>query len=317
MAGDATLLVRSLRAALSDKRWDDAGTALSHLKLAAPFDPEVRGLELRWLNDTRRTQEAVELANVLVRDHPSSAGIQFQAGRAAYAAREYESARSRFEQSERLHPSRWSRLWLGKALTQLGRFGEAEPLLLEAIEAGLDAELDLAWLQERKGDVSVALATVERWVARHPGAEVGERTRERLKARVIDPKVIVDEIEQLEALGEALPEHLLPRYFESLLETAQSPRARERLRTMKLSERAAIQIGWICRNHEAADLAFEAFMRGFKSAQNNAKFLMTIESLARKLNRVADLISTYAEHAPMNPRLYGRKKALERSVSRG
>ena len=71
-------------------------------------------------------EEAQRLAGQLVQAFPSSARVLLLAGRVAYRQKRYERALGLFEDSHRVHPHWRTHHWVGKALTQVGRFSEAE-----------------------------------------------------------------------------------------------------------------------------------------------------------------------------------------------
>src|SRR5439155_184898 len=78
--------------------------------------------------------------------------------------------------------------WLGKTLTQSGRFGEAESLLLSVRERTTNAVLELGWLYERRNDLQAALKAYDEFLAVHPDHSFAIEQRLRIKARILEPE---------------------------------------------------------------------------------------------------------------------------------
>jgi len=164
----ATVLQRNLRQALRAGDAEQAGPLLQRLKTEDPLSLETRGLELEYLLLTEHREEARLLAEQLLTLHPGSARIHYLAGRMEYQGRRYPQALARFSESNRLFPHWRTRLWSGKSLTQLGRYGEAEGLLLELHATHPKVGRDLAWLYERMGEEERALHYLERYLESWP-----------------------------------------------------------------------------------------------------------------------------------------------------
>src|SRR5438045_2832390 len=217
------LIVGALREnmwrALSDGRLQDAEDILSRLKLEDPLSPETRGFELELYLNSNRLPEAHALARQLCRLFPQSARILFVAGKVAYRLKDYAEAETHFRESHRIYPSWRTQYWLGKALTQSGQFEEAESLLLSAREQTANALLDLAWLYERRNDPAAALKAYDEFLSIDPSHTFATEQRLRLKARMIEPESLIEELGALAQLGEEVPVALLPEYVEKLFQT--------------------------------------------------------------------------------------------------
>ncbi len=84
----------------------------------------------------------------LIENFPASPRIHNLAGLVEYKLRHYAEAERHLNESQRLHAHWKTRLWIGKTLTQIGRFEEAEAILLDVLPHHPDCRLDLAWLFE-------------------------------------------------------------------------------------------------------------------------------------------------------------------------
>jgi tetratricopeptide (TPR) repeat protein len=181
--------------------------------------------------------EAVALsAEQLCRLFPGSARIIFLAGKLAYRLKHYDKAEAHFRESLRLYPHWQNRLWLGKTLTQIGNFKEAESLLLSVLDGNRHALLDLACLRERRNDLNATLKAHEDYLKENPDDSYAAEQQIRLKARKLSPEDLISEVSALAAMDEAIPALLIPEYIQKLFDTGQSPKARE-----KVSERMDIR----------------------------------------------------------------------------
>ena len=145
MSSLVVALRENMRRALSGGSLKDAEDILIRLKSEDPLSQETRGLELELLLDSNRLIEASALAGQLSRLFPQSGRIAFLAGKVAYRLRNYKESELHFRESNRIYPHWRNQHWLGKTLTQLGRFDQAEALLLEVCGRTDAALLDLAW----------------------------------------------------------------------------------------------------------------------------------------------------------------------------
>jgi len=310
-------LARNLVRLLTTGDLDEAGQALARLKETEPLARRTRGLELEYLVRANRTSEARELAAQLCEQFPDSARIRHWAGRAAYRARDYAAAAEAFRESARLAEHWRNRLWLGKALTQLGRLDEAEAELHRVRGASPLVERDLAWLHERRGEPEQALSHLEAYLEQRPDDTMAATQRSRLRGRSLSDAELIEEVESLEALGEPVPEALVPTYVQRLLAHARGREARGFIAANRgeWSSATVKAVAWVCYQARVWDLALDGFQQVLDEELTNVKFLAALEKAARQCRRVDELIEAYAARAPECQRLYGRIKRLERARS--
>jgi tetratricopeptide (TPR) repeat protein len=312
------VLRRNLFGALWSGDLEQAALLLRRLQEEDPLSLETRGLELDFLLRSGRLAEAGALANQLLQLFSASPRIHYLAGHAAYRAKDYRAAAQRYRESHRIRPHWRSALALARSLTQLGELDEAamiyEPLLPEHPEC----YRDMAWLYERRGEDERALAAIETYLKHHPHNAWAETQRHRLRARTMDPQLLVDETEGLLAFGEELPEAVLPEYLEALFRTGRMGEARRMVfeRREVFSVRTAVSAGWVCYRYQAYDLALELFLGAFAAHCANPKFLSGIEFAAARCQRMADLIPLYEAHASHYPPLFSRIRRLKVRASR-
>ncbi|TMQ18685.1 MAG: hypothetical protein E6J90_19605 [Deltaproteobacteria bacterium] len=309
-------LSQNMRRALRDGKLAEAASILVDLKDEAPLALETGALELELLVRSRRGEDAELLARRLVERFPGSGHVRYWCGRAAYLRRRYSEAEACFRESGRLAPHVMHELWLGKTLTQLQRFDDAEALLVRVVEQRPSARADPAWLHELRGDTARALAVVEAHLADHPDDARVQDQRARLRARSMEPGQLVAEVEELAELGEQVSESVLAEYIEGLLREGRGAEVRTVVheRAPALSARGARSLAWKTYKLQAYDLAFELFAAAFAAGVSDDKQLSAFESAARKSGRVADLIAIYEQAAPQRPPLYGRIRKLKASV---
>jgi len=312
------VLQRNLREAMRRRAWKEAREVLERLKQSDPLSLETRGFELELLVKSGKLDEAEAAATQLTQLFPASGRTHYLAGQLYYKKKAYTRAEHHFRESERIHPHDTVRLCLGKTLTQLGRFDEAEAILSRLAEGGREVSMDLAWLYERTHDYSRALRMVEQRLEKHPDDSFAQGQKLRLRARLVAPDELVEEVETLQAFGEDVPEDLLPEFIDSLLRSGQKRKARDFLERMdpKPNPRLAARLGWVCHRLQAYDLGLDLFVRALPENTANPKFLSAIERAADLCNRLDELISIYEQHAPEAKRLYGRAKSLERRRNR-
>jgi tetratricopeptide (TPR) repeat protein len=309
-------LQQNMRRALRDGELVEAAAILVHLKDEAPLALETGALELELLVRSRRGEEAALLARRLLERFPGSAHVRFWSGRAAYVCKRYAEAEACFRESGRLAPHVTHDLWLGKTLTQLQRFDEAEAILLRVVEQRPSARADLAWLYELRGDTARALTVTEAYLADHPDDARVQDQRARLRARTMDRGQLVAEVEELAGLGEQVSESVLAEYIEGLLREGRGAEVRIVVheRAPSLTARGARSLAWKTYKLQAYDIAFELFAAAFAAGVSDDKQLSAFESAARKSGRVADLIALYEQAAPQRPPLYGRIRKLKAIV---
>jgi len=303
------ILHRNLQHAIAERDADAVQALLDQLAAEDPNSVYTRCLELEWLVVSSRLDEAVRAAEVARQRFPTSARAHWLAGWAAYRSRRWRDALEAFEESERLHPSPKLRRWIGRTLSQLGDFDRAEPILRAL---GQPAWLDLSWLCERRGDHAEALALVERHLEHTPDDEWAKTRRERLVARTMEDHEVLEEMEELQELGESVPPALAEQAFRQLLETGRGEEARALVDRQLggASESEITSWAWIAYRAEELDLACRLFERTFGRNGENPKFLSAYERAAKAAGRVAELLELYGAHAPRNRRLYGRAKRI-------
>jgi len=252
-----------------------------------------------------------------VETFPGSARVLHWAGRAAYRAKRYDIASARFAESARLSPHWHNDLWRGKALTQDGRFDEAEALLLPLIAGHPHCRKEVAWLFERRKEHARALEHAEAHLASFPNDALVQEQVKRLRARELEPGELAEEVEALAAVGEEVEEGLLPQYVEDLLAAGRTADARRvvEARAPGLRPGTRLSVGWKAYFGQAYDLAFELFLESLPAQAENPKFLNSLQKAARLAGRLETLLAAYEEVAEQAPRLYGRIKKLEKRLT--
>ena len=301
------MLRRNLDVAL--KRGDEAGATelLAKLREAEPLSPDTRGCELEVLLRFGRPEDARRLADRLAASFPGSGRVLHLCGRAAYKVRDYMQSAAWFTESDRLE-TRWTtRWWLGRALTQLGRFDEAEALLSSLVDEFPLVGRDLAWLYERKGEIDRALRLIDAYLARWPDDQRALAKKRSLRAQAMDSSELRDEVEALTELGAPVREELLPEYVEALLRDGEGERARAVIRERRatLSVGARLDIAWKAYHLQAFDVATELFVEALPLRSGDQKFLGSLERAAHACGKEDEVAEAMRAHAPQAPHLYG------------
>ncbi len=311
-------LRNNLRLALTRGELSEAENILSRLKKEDPLSKETRGLELEFYLNSNRMSEAQSLADQLCVLFPDSSRILFLAGKLAYRQKRYESAVMRLRESNRVYPSRQTEYWLGKTLTQLGDFDEAESLLIPASEQMDHALLDLAWLYDRKNDLQAALSAYQQYLKHHPENHFAVEQSVRIKAKMLDPETLIEEMDALTGMGEETSDALFPEFVQRLFETGQTPRAREEVtgRLEKTDARMSVRLAWICYKAQAYDLACSLFLKHVDVNLTNFKLLNALETAATKASRIPQVLSAYRNLASQAPQLHGRSRTLARKLKK-
>lgn len=307
-------LQHNMRQALGAGRLKEAEAILGRLKKEDPLSAATRGLELEFYLNSERFPEAEALAEQLCRLFPDSARILFLAGKLDYRRKRYPEAEARFRESLRLYPSRQTQHWLGRTLTQAGKFEEAESLLHLAAEHQRHALLDLAWLYERKNDLEAALRALDEFLSKDPGNPYAAEQRIRIRAKMLEPEELVSEMDALAGLGEEVSPSLFPEYVERLFQTGQSPKAREEIlgRMRDLDSRNAVRVAWVCYKARAYDLACTLFLAHLHENKSNIKYLTSLEAAADKCGRLQEVADAYKSFLPQSGQFYGRLRSLTR-----
>ena len=311
-----TSLRQNLRQAILQRRLPEAEQVLARLKREDPLSVETRGSELELAIESGRLAEADDLARQLCDAFPTSARVFYLAGKLAYRRKRYDGAASLFRESRRLHANPPTQYWLGKTLTQAGKFEEAEALLLEIRDVNPWALLVLGWLYERKNELEAALAAYDGFLQIRPADPFAAEQKVRVKAKMLDPETLIDEVQALADFGEPVPDALFSEYIQGLLETGQTPRARDEItaRLGSMEAREGVRIAWICYRHHAFDLACTLFLTHLRANLFDFKYLAALEAAARKCNRLPHVLGAYHPLCPEAPHLYGRRKLLMRKT---
>jgi tetratricopeptide (TPR) repeat protein len=314
MSEDTTkrVLLRNFRAAL--QRRDGAGAAdvFARLQELDPLGLVTRGCEVELALASDRVAEARALADTLVQLHPASPRAHWLAGRVAYRQRDWSAAALHFRESDLLHGSDRCKHMLGKALCNTPALDEAEAILV-ALQPRIEGvALDLAWLDERRGDLARALDRVEAFLRRRPDDPRALDARTRLQARRLDPVEVQEEVEGLEALGEAIDADTLARFAEVALAQGDAQRVRDLVapRLPSLSPRDAQRLGWVAYKAMAWDLAADLMLRALPERATDPRFLNALQTAARNGGRLPELREAYDALAPRFKPLYGRLRKL-------
>ena len=312
----ADVLRRNIQQAFQHRDRCAAEELLDRLREEEPFAEGTRALELEALCRFGDAADARRLARQLVELHPTSGRILYWSGRAACRERAWADAARDLRESLVL-ASHWSReWWLGKALTQLGRFDEAEALLSPLWPAHPQVARDLAWLWERRGDVTQALRWLDEHLAANPTDAWAQDQRTRLKAAAMGPEALRDEVETLVELGEGIPDTLFANYVEALLRAGDGAQAREvvRQRLDALPPAVAHDAGWVVYRLGAHDLATELFLVALPANPGYTKLLNALVKSAATAGRaeeVAAIVQDLARRlAPEHPHLWGYARRL-------
>ncbi|MBI5487124.1 MAG: tetratricopeptide repeat protein [Deltaproteobacteria bacterium] len=318
----AGVLRNNLRAALRRAALDEADELLQRLRLEDPASLETRGLELEWLVRSKRTGEAATLAAALVAQFPASPRVLLWAGRAAYQRKDYASAIELFGESLRLAPHWSTEHWLGKSLTQTGRFDRAQAVLERLAPQHPICLLDLAWLHERREEPEQALRCVDAYLERFPDDTYAQDRRRQLRAAVAGAADVVAEVETLRAMSEPVPAALLPSYLDGLLRTGRGTEARGRVRELLpgMAARTATRLGWVAYKLQAWDIALDLFLVAVPDRPDQRKQLVALERVARLCARTEELARVCEALAAREPAFWGRAKRIRggaRSGTRG
>jgi tetratricopeptide (TPR) repeat protein len=306
------VLRRNLATALWRGELAEAEALLERLRDEDPASRETGALALELLVRAERVDEARRVAAQLLERFPDSARILHWAGRAAYEQRDWVTAERCFAESGRVAPH-WRSDWhRGRALTQLGRFDEAEALLAPLAATQPECARDAAWLYERKDEPERALRYIELHLEHRPDDRAAQAQRLRLRARALTPQEVIDEVAALRELGEPVPEEVVATWVEALLVSGRGAEVRAWVgeHAARLAPHAARRAAWVAHRLQAWDVAFDLFLLVLDDQTRNVKFLGAIEKAARQCGRVADLAAAYDARGPRVRELYGRARRL-------
>lgn len=306
----------SASTALSGGRLDEAAALLDRLRDVEPLAEGTLALHLELLVRSGRLDDAAHTADDLVVAFPASGRIRHWAGRAAARLHRWGSAALHFEEALRLEPGWTNELWLGKSLTQTGCFDRAEPLLVRVVEQRPSMCMELAWLYERMGDLPRAIRHAEDRLRLAPGDGFATERLLRLKAAAAMPDLVVQEVEGLERLGERVPEAILPRSLEALLQLGRTEAAaalvRDRILSPDVAPATVRSAAWVAYRAQEWAPAWLLFERVMATDLSRRGFLQALERTARMAGRIEDLVARYERLAPDNHNLYGRARRLRR-----
>jgi tetratricopeptide (TPR) repeat protein len=310
------VLRRNFAEAMRAGRRAEAASILERLAREDPLSKETRTCELELLIQTNQRKAAASLGRQLLELFPESARVVFLAGLLAYKNKSYAAAERYFRESSRLSTRALSTRWLGKALTELGRFDEAESLLVDIAAVRVEAQRDLAWLYERKGDSARALSTIQVYCERRPKDVLAFRQRQRLLSRQLDAEEIEREVRAMQELGERSPPDVMARYVETLLDTGRGQEARAFVRDTlgEIDVERATKLGWAVYQRQAHDLAVDLFLVTLAERPYDYKLLGALENAAVRAGRIEDVVAKYRMRAEEDRRFYGRMRALERKA---
>jgi tetratricopeptide (TPR) repeat protein len=305
-------LVEAAKRAVARGNPDEAERAASRLMESYPAEAASHGIALELLLQKGLMDEAGRTADRLVDRFPNSAGILFQAGLAAYKQKKYALAAQRFDESEKLFSSKKTRRMLAKTLINLGRFDDAEGMLINLVEIDPSCRADLAWLFERKGDFGRAAAEAAKRLSEYPDDERARSQKIRLEASALDDAEVIEQVEILEELGERLPNEMVSRYVSALVASGRSDDARRFILTEKsdLDRRAIVDLAWTCHRLQLHDMAFELFILVLEEESRNFKLLNTLDFCAGRAGRAVELAELYETIAVKQKALFGRAKKL-------
>ncbi|MBI2570297.1 MAG: hypothetical protein HYV63_25120 [Candidatus Schekmanbacteria bacterium] len=277
---------------------------------------ETLGLELELRVLAGSEAEAILLADQAVRLFPASPRVRLLGGRAMYRAHRYEEALDHFRESARLRPHWMTERWIGKTLTQLGRYDEAEACLRRVRDRSVGVLLDQAWLYQREGRFEQARAAVQAYLEVRPDDRRAHDQLAELGARALTPEARLAELEAMEEAGMPVPEAMFPPYAEGLLAAGQSRRLRAVLaeRRAELSPRTVLAVAWACYKASQLDVACDLFLSVFAANAGNVKLQAALEAAARRCGRLDDVMRAYEVAAPAARPLYGRLTRLRRQA---
>ncbi len=309
-------LRHNLRQALSQGHLRDAEEILARLKKEDPLSRETRSFELEFYLAANRFDEANELARQLCNLFPDSGRVLFLAGKLAYRQKQYEEAALRLRESYDIDPYWQTQWWLGKALTQSGHLEEAEAHLLSAREHSPHVLIDLAWLYERTNDLEASLKTYQEYLNQYPGHSFARDQSVRIKAKMMEPEALIEEVNSLSEMNEHVSDTLFPEFVQGLFEMGESLRAREEVfaRMENLNARVGVRVAWVCYRAQAYDLACSLFLRYLQVNLSNYKYLNALESAAAKSARLSQVLESYRERTGQAPHLYGRIRTVVRRL---
>lgn len=310
------VLKRNIRQLINQKDWVQAYQLLQQLKEQDSFSKETQGLEYEYLIKSSQFQDAQSLSTRLLDWYPDSSRIYFLTGLLYYNQKQYEKALPNFQESQNLYFAISTQRYIGKTLTQIGRFAEAEASLQSCLSHQFWILKDLAWLYERQLQYPRAIDAMNRYLEHDPDNRYVKAQLQRLKTKQLSHEEIQEEIESLSELDEIIPTHLMVEHFQALIQQGKIQLARQWVRqhVEQWDARTSLDIAWISYRFNLYDIAFQFFIQNFEQQQHKFKFLNALESTSKKIAKQLELAKVYDNFAPNNEKLYGRKKTLLKSI---
>lgn len=260
--------------------------------------------------------QAEKLATQLVEHFPGSSRILWLSGQVHFHQKNYRVALPLFQESLRLSFRPIIQWWLGRTLLRLGNLAEARQELEQVKEKIPRALLDLAWLEEREGDLGKSIRYHEKFLLLFPENAHVKQAIIRLNAARLEPAKFLEEMESLKEWGETVPPHLWPVYLSRLLELGEGAKARKLVAQGGLPMNQAIQAAWICYKAQAYDLAFELFRPNLSENLKQFKLLNAFEKAAEKCGRLREVIEDYEKLVCVHKTMYGRITNLKRKLEK-
>ncbi len=305
-------LERNLICVLRRGQLEEAKSILRKMQAEAPFARETRILELELLLKEKKLSDSNRLAKDLIKLFPDSSRLFKLAGEAAYQMKEYKDALAHFEEAHRLFNHSEIQLWIGKTLTQLGLFAKAQPLLESIAEQQPRAHQALGWLFERQGNLVRAIESHNHFLNLSPRNPYSQREVERLRAALLTPEDLQQEVTNLLDMGEKIPTSILRTYLKSLLQMGRNQQLRDLLAgpAKDLSSRELIDVAWAAYQAGAHDVAFDLFASQLNQGPTDFKIWKALETSAQILDRNEELIQIYESLCSEKPQLHTRIRRI-------
>lgn len=305
-------LRRNLQTAFKRRHLEEASSILLRLREEAPLDVVTRASELELAILSKRLDEAALLCPQLLTAFPESPRVHLLAGDLDAARKDWKSAIEHYRTSEAIFSHNDTRLRLARALTSAGKLDQAEAILVPLVEVHPFALSSLAWLYERRGEDDRALRHYERALTLRPDDPYLQAQHLRLKGRLLGARDLIEEAENLDMLGEPIPQELQPELLKARLETGQGVEARRWVaeHLAELSPSQARKLGWIAHRALAPDLVVDLFLRALPEFTEDRTLLGALGSSAKKVGRQLEVAERLDALAPNTPSLYGRARRL-------
>ncbi len=305
-------LIRNIRKSIRLGNWQRVHDNLIELKQRDPLSVVTRGLELEHLMGSNQLADADRLAQQLIELFPHSSRILYLCGRLKYSLKKYKLALPFFKESHALHSNWMTEQNIGKTLTQLGEFDQAEPILLKLCDNHPQCLFDLAWLYERKENRVDALRTIKRFLQLIPNHTIAKEQLQRLQAQNLSSDQIIEEVDSLMGFHESIPIGLLNEYFTIQCNRGNLPIVRQWVvaNSSQLSKSDAISLAWTCYHLKVYDLAFSLFLIDFAGQHSSDNYRNSLQLSAHCCGELPQLISIYQQYTDVEKKFFGRIKKL-------